>query len=212
VTLEVIDDGVGMTPDVQARLFEPFFTTKEVGKGTGLGLSTVYGIVQQSGGYVEVDSAPERGSTFRVYLPRALPTARIDRKTPSFDPELHGTETILIVEDETPVRTLARDLLAKLGYRVMDAAKPSDAIRIAREHPGAIDLLLADVVMPEMSGPEVADRIVGTQPGLRVLYISGYPHEVLGDRGVRLDADALVMKPFSGEAIARRIRRMLDRR
>jgi len=211
VVLEVIDDGVGMTPAVQSRLFEPFFTTKEVGKGTGLGLSTVYGIVKQSGGYIEVESAPERGSTFRVYLPRAVETARVDRKTPSFEPELHGTETILLVEDEAPVRALARDLLGRLGYRVLEAALPSEAIRLAKEHAGAIALLLADVVMPEMSGPDVADRIEGVQPGLRVLYISGYPHEALRERGLSLDAGSLVMKPFASEDLARRIRRMLDR-
>jgi two-component system, cell cycle sensor histidine kinase and response regulator CckA len=205
--LTVADNGLGMTPEVKARLFEPFFTTKEKGKGTGLGLSTVYGIVKQSGGYIWVDSEPGRGTAFRVYLPRCH--AEPDRlEPPPASPEstTAGSETILLVEDEPEVRNLVEKLLAMQGYTVLVAASPSEALQLCEKERRRIDLLLTDVVMPDMSGRELARRLEPSRPEMRVLYMSGYTEDAIGRHGVLDPEIAFLQKPFSPDALARKVR------
>jgi PAS domain S-box-containing protein len=209
VVLSVSDTGAGMTPEVQAHLFEPFFTTKGVGKGTGLGLATVYGIVKQSGGYITVDSEPGRGARFDIYLPRiegASPD-RDDAPTPEPRP---GRETILLVEDQTEVRDLARDILHGSGYTVLEARNGAEALQLWDQHGGAVELILTDVVMPQMGGRELADRLLAARPGLRVLYMSGYTDDTLGREGVLDPARAYLPKPFSSASLLRRVRDVLD--
>jgi two-component system, cell cycle sensor histidine kinase and response regulator CckA len=169
-----VDTGRGMSPEVMAKIFEPFFTTKQAGVGGGLGLSTVYGIVKQSGGCVTVESEPRKGAAFGIYLPHApeIPERRIAE--PAVIESLTGQGTVLLVEDEPVVLRLARDLLAENGYRVLAASSGSDALSIARKETEIIHMLITDVVMPEMSGPELADRMRKLRPGMRVLYMSGY--------------------------------------
>jgi two-component system cell cycle sensor histidine kinase/response regulator CckA len=205
VRLRVIDNGTGIPPDVRAHLFEPFFTTKEQGKGAGLGLAAVYGIVHQSGGFLVLDSPPAGGTMFSLYFPAVAP-ARI---VPATEP-LAGREKILLVEDEDAVRVIIRALLQRNGYHVFEAATPSVALEIFERHAEGIDLLLTDVVMPEMNGPALAQRCVLKKPGLRVLFISGYaadslPAAMLGPH-VRFLA-----KPFQASALTREVRDLLDR-
>jgi PAS domain S-box-containing protein len=210
VALEVCDSGVGIDPALHARIFEPFFTTKEPGKGTGLGLSTVYGIVQQSGGHVTVDSAPGRGSTFTVLLPRHLggePTSpsKVDRRRlPG------GTETLLLVEDEAAVRSSARRLLERQGYSVLEARHGADALRIVEESGRPIDLVVTDLVMPEMGGKELAERLRAHRPGLKVLFMSGYTEKAFAAGGVMPPNTGFVEKPFTVEQLMRRLREILD--
>ena len=199
VQLTVTDTGVGMPPDVQARIFEPFFTTKPVGQGTGLGLSTVYGIVKQSGGFIWVHSAPGLGTTFKIDLPRVgathspPPTTRRPRATPG------GSETILVVEDEDLVRALATRSLAERGYRVIEAREGSEALRQLELHPSGVDLVISDVVMPEMGGRELARRLGTQRPSLPVLFISGYTGEDVIQRGLLEPGAPFLPKPFSPE-------------
>ncbi|HEY6549192.1 MAG TPA: ATP-binding protein [Vicinamibacteria bacterium] len=210
VMLSVSDTGVGMSPEVQSHLFEPFFTTKEVGKGTGLGLATVYGIVKQSEGYIAARSELGRGSTFEVYLPRvegAMAPARVERT--AVPPR--GTETVLVVEDEPAVRDLVREILAAAGYVVLEAASGAEALRRSRDHQGPIHLLMTDVVMPGMSGPELANQITSTRPGLRILFTSGYASDDLGPHGVLGPGRAFVQKPLTPDDLAERVREILDR-
>jgi PAS domain S-box-containing protein len=212
VCLRVTDSGIGMTSDTMAHIFEPFFTTKEVGKGTGLGLATVYGIVRQSGGLIDVDSAVGRGTTFRIYLPRvgthgaSAPWARVSgpRDAAVATPPA-VTATVMLVEDETGVRHLAREVLTRSGYRVLEAANGTDALRVAAQHSGSIDLLLTDVVMPGMSGAELAARFVALRPGTRVLYASGYTDEAVLDHGLQHDAVPFLQKPFEPDELVRRV-------
>jgi PAS domain S-box-containing protein len=210
VMLAVTDTGVGIDRAVQARLFEPFFTTKEFGKGTGLGLATVYGIVKQSGGYIWVYSEPGRGATFKVYLPRV---EQADEPVAAPQPParaLGGTETILLAEDEAAVRNLARRVLEKHGYKLLLAATGRDGVQVAQQHAGPIDLLVTDVVMPEMGGRELAQHLTALQPGLKVLYLSGYTDDAIVHHGV-LDAGvAFLQKPFKPDELARKIREVLD--
>lgn len=211
VLLEVRDTGVGMSRELQDRVFEPFFTTKEQGKGTGLGLSTVYGIVKQSGGYVWVESEPDRGTTFRVYLPRVEGAVTMrGSEAPASGTVLEGNETILVVEDELAVRVLVHRVLDRMGYRVVDASSGSDVLDLVRS--GAIqpDLLLTDVVMPGMSGRELSDLLQSARPGLKVLYMSGYTDEAIVHHGVLEPAVAFIEKPFTPDALLRKVRETLD--
>jgi PAS domain S-box-containing protein len=210
VMLAVSDTGTGMSDETRARIFDPFFTTKEKGKGTGLGLSTVYGIIKQSGGNIGVYSELDHGTTFKVYFPE-LATAQ--PKTDLVAVELApagGSETILLVEDEDVVRGLAQKILEQSGYKVMAASRGTDAIRLCLQGTESIDLLLTDVVMPETSGKEVADRVTELLPGLRVLFMSGYTDEAIVHHGV-LDSNVeFIQKPFTPAALVRRVREVLD--
>ncbi len=209
--LTVTDTGFGMDAETRERIFEPFFTTKERGKGIGLGLAMVYGIVAQSGGRIAVDSAPERGSRFRVYLPAA--EGEVEGETPATEAGIpRGDETILLVEDETAVRDLARRSLAECGYRVLEAASGDEAMDLARRHPDEIDLLVTDVVMPKMGGRELAERLTRLKPGARVLYISGYADDAVVQHGVLEAGLAFLQKPFAQDTLARRVRQVLDAR
>ncbi len=206
--LTVSDTGHGMAPDVLEHVFEPFFTTKERGRGSGLGLSTVYGVVSQSGGAVRVESRPGQGSTFRVFLPlvAATPDAR---PIPPPRPAAAGTETVLLVEDEDSVRALARRGLESRGYRVLAAAGGTAALELAARHNGPIHLLVSDVVMPGMSGPQLADALRRVRPRVKVVYVSGYAEDALGQRGLP-EGDAFLAKPFSADDLAARVRSVLD--
>jgi two-component system, cell cycle sensor histidine kinase and response regulator CckA len=196
--LSVEDTGHGIDEEIQSRIFEPFFTTKEPGKGTGLGLSTVYGIVTQSGGFIRVTSAPGAGSTFAVYLPAAREEIVVETAAPS-EGALGGSGTLLLAEDDDGVRELAELILSRYGYTVLPARDGEDALRIAAEHAGPIDLLVTDIVMPRMRGTELAERLTNTRPETGVLYMSGYADaSALGD----VDAAAIVPKPFSEETLA----------
>ncbi len=210
VMLAVRDTGYGMDAAVQSHLFEPFFTTKEKGKGTGLGLSTVYGIVTQSGGHIEVDSALGRGSTFRIYLPRVEePIEPALTASPVAKPP-EGSETILLVEDETEVRDLAHEILEMAGYIVLEAANGDEALRIRAQHEGVINLLLTDVVMPGKSGPEVAQYLAPFYPEMKVLYMSGYTGDAIADRGFLDSETPFLQKPFTLDALAHKVRQVLD--
>ncbi|HET7544254.1 MAG TPA: response regulator [Polyangiaceae bacterium] len=207
--LSVTDTGVGMSEGVRSRLFEPFFTTKGPGRGTGLGLSIIYGIVQQGGGFVLVDSGLGRGSTFRIYLPAVLePPAAVGA---SAEPELaKGNETILLVEDEVLVRTLVSKFLHGQGYRVLSAARGSDAIQLAAEQRNRIDLLLSDVVLPNMNGRQIYERLAQTIPKLKVLFMSGYTENIIAPHGVLEGGFYFVQMPFSLKELASKVREALD--
>jgi signal transduction histidine kinase len=216
VALYVTDTGAGMTDDVQAHMFEPFFTTKEGGKGTGLGLSTVYGIVQQSGGTVTCASVPGRGTTFLITLPRVEResaqtcggrTARQDGGLPSRTQ--YGTETVLLVEDEERVRELATEVLERCGYQVLPESDASGALARAERHGGPIELLLTDVVLPDMSGHELASRLRSFRPDSRVLYTSGYTDEVMLLHGLAAPDELFLPKPYDPTALLRRVREVL---
>jgi CheY-like chemotaxis protein len=212
VMLAVTDTGCGMDEQTKARLFEPFFTTKEMGKGTGLGLSTVYGIVKQSGGNVWVYSEPDQGTTFKVYLPRSVSVsmAAAAIKPPPVPRQVTGTETILVVEDEEALRNVASRILTTAGYTVLTAASGEEALVTGAQHEGDIQLLLTDVVMPRMSGKALAQRLAKTRPALAVLYMSGYTDNAIGHSGV-LDAGVhFLAKPFTADALARKVREILD--
>src|SRR5581483_11943887 len=204
------DTGIGMDKETSARIFEPFFTTKEVGKGTGLGLAMVYGIIKQSGGNVWVYSEPGHGTTFKVYLPRVTQEQKPVESLPQRLPPPSGSETILVVEDENAVRGLVRSILTRKGYTVLDTGDVDEALRLCEQHSGNIALLITDVIMPKMSGPQVAERALKLRPGLRILYTSGYTDNALGHHGVFQPGVTLFEKPFTPDALVRKVREVLD--
>jgi len=208
VLLTVRDTGLGMDKETQSRIFEPFFTTKEKGKGTGLGLSTVYGIVKQSGGYVMVESEEGRGTSFHIYLPRA--EGVIERhQAPVAHTALGGTETVLLVEDEAPVRQLVRDTLAAKGYQVVEAENGEAGLAAAAKHNGNIDLVITDVVMPGLGGRELVKQLVQTRPQTKVLYLSGYTEDAILSDGAFEKGTAFLQKPFTLQNLSRKVREVL---
>jgi CheY-like chemotaxis protein len=215
VRVTVSDTGTGMDPETLSHIFEPFFTTKEVGKGTGLGLATVYGILQQSGGSVFVDSAPGEGTAFRLYLPAvaapersaAVPSAPAG---PGGGGGGGGGETVLLVEDEEMVRDMVREILELGGYRVLTADHGAAALDIARSHDGPIHVMLTDVVMPGMSGPEAARQLTAFRPDTRVLFASGYSADAITRRGSLPPGEAFIAKPFTPDDLVRKVRELLE--
>jgi PAS domain S-box-containing protein len=209
VRLEVRDTGTGMDAATLAHMFEPFFTTKGPGRGTGLGLATVYGIVKQSNGHIRVTSAPGRGTTFTIYFPPVDEAAPLPATRLSFSDAPRGHETVLVGEDEGGVRGLICQILAALGYTVREARSGADALALADRHEGALDLLVTDVVMPGMSGRERADRLLAVRPGLKVLFLSGYLDDAILRYGIQTESTPFVQKPFSPQALARKVRELL---
>jgi CheY-like chemotaxis protein len=211
VMLAVSDTGIGMDKATRARIFEPFFTTKPQDKGTGLGLSTVFGIVQQTRGSVWVYSEPGRGTTFKVYLPRD--DGDLESMHPQAPPSIRrGSETILLVEDEEPVRVVAQGILRRHGYDVLEARNAGEALLLCETHPGRIHLLLSDVVMPQMSGPELAKRLAQVRPEMKVLCMSGYTGESIVRHGVLGSEIAFLQKPITPQTLTHKVREVLDAR
>jgi CheY-like chemotaxis protein len=211
VKLCASDTGKGMAPEVREHLFEPFFTTKEKGKGTGLGLSTVYGIVKQSEGNIWVYSEPGLGTTFNIYLPRMDEPLEETRKKVTRGKLLRGGETILVVEDEENVRRLAVRILERQGYTVLEASCVNDALVLCKECKEPIHMILTDVVMPEMSGPQLAEQLVSLHPKIKVLYMSGYTDNAIVHHGVLKDGVNYIQKPFTIDGLARKMREVLDK-
>jgi PAS domain S-box-containing protein len=209
VLLTVTDTGMGMDAATEARIFEPFFTTKEKGKGTGLGLATVYGVVKQSDGYIEVQSELGTGTTFKIHLPRVDEPVEADIIHPPAAPVSAARETILLVEDEVSLRNLTRNVLRQLGYTVLEAASGTEALAVSQQHHAPIDLVLTDVVMPGMGGCAMAAELGRTRPGIRVLYISGYTGQAVG-HGVLPAGSHFLAKPFSRDSLSRKIREVLE--
>jgi len=210
VMLAVSDTGVGMDKETVAHIFEPFFTTKESGRGTGLGLSTVYGIVKQSGGYIWVYSEPSKGSTFKVYLPRVDDQPEDILGVPSAAAKHAAKETILVVEDEEAVRELILTVLREKGYQVLTSRDPRQAEQVAAQFPGEIHLLLTDMVMPGISGRELAARVQARRSDIRVLYMSGYTDNVVTAGGMLEKGLAFLQKPFSPATLAQKVREVLQ--
>ena len=210
VMLTVSDDGAGMDPEILGKIFEPFFTTKEIGRGTGLGLATVYGIVRQNNGFIKVYSEPGQGTTFKIYLPRhAEATPGRQRQDPAA-PVPGGHETILVVEDEPSILNMARMMLEAFGYRVLAASTPGEAMGLAQVHEGKIDLLIVDVIMPEMNGRDLARQVASLYPDMGCLFMSGYSDEIIAHRGVLDEGVHFIQKPFSMQDLAAKVRRVLE--
>ncbi|MBZ5623623.1 MAG: response regulator [Acidobacteriia bacterium] len=212
VTISITDSGIGMDEETQSHLFEPFFTTKHPGRGTGLGLATAYGIIRQSGGAIGIFSELGKGTTARIYLPLAQAKAPTAREKSAGQGPLTGAETILVVEDEARVRKLMVDVLTGRGYTVLEATRGQEAIRMAKGHKGEIDLAVVDVVMPEMSGPDLIKQIAPNRPHMRVLYTSGYTEEAMVHHGIPESGIAFLQKPFLPDALAQMVRDVLDAR
>jgi CheY-like chemotaxis protein len=210
VLLAISDNGCGMDKETLSHLFEPFFTTKEVGKGTGLGLSTVYGIVKQNGGFINVDSEPGLGTTIKIYLPRHQGSgAEAPQEAPAAVRSGHD-ETILLVEDEPAFLKIGKRMLERVGYRVLAARTPNEALSLAGEHAGEIGLLITDVVMPGMNGQQLAERLQALRPKLRCLFMSGYTEAVIAHHGVLKQGVHFIQKPFSHKDLADKVRQTLD--
>jgi CheY-like chemotaxis protein len=209
VVLSVHDDGAGMSKETQSRIFEPFFTTKEKGKGTGLGLSTVYGIVKQSGGYVMVQSEPKSGTTFNIYLPRVDEALEAHGAAPISRSTAGGSETVLLVEDEESVRQLVRETLVAKGYQVLEADNGQAGLDAAAAHKGTIHLVITDVVMPGMSGRELAQHVMEARPQTKVLYLSGYTEDAIVSEGTIESGKAFLQKPFTLQNLCRKVREVL---
>ncbi len=211
VLLAVSDNGCGMDKDTLDNLFEPFFTTKAVGKGTGLGLATVYGIVKQNKGFINVYSEPGQGSTFKIYLPRIFTDEDTDKAVPEKKAAAGGTETILLVEDEPTILRMTRMMLERIGYSVLSAATPGEAIDLAKTHADEIHLLMTDVVMPEMNGRDLSRQITDLYPDIRLLFMSGYTANVIAHQGVLDEGVAFIQKPFSMADMTEKVREVLDK-
>jgi len=210
VMLAVSDTGIGMDDETKSHLFEPFFTTKEVGKGTGLGLATVYGIVKQSEGGIDVHSEPGVGTTFKVYLPRVGEGVELTGRERHLGSPYRGAETVLLVGDESTVRSMARRGLEQLGYTVLEARLAGEAMHLSQQYPGRISLLIADVVLPEMGGRDLAERLALTRPEMQVLYVSGYTDDAIVHHGVLEPGVAFLQKPFATADFVRKVREVLD--
>ena len=210
VLLAVTDTGTGMDAGTLAHIFEPFFTTKEPGKGTGLGLATVYGIVKQSNGYIWVDSAPGKGASFEIYLPRHVGQPAVEEQKTDSGEKLRGSESILLVEDAEPLRKLAQTFLEAGGFHVLSAASGEEALEVAARFGGTFHLLLTDVVMPGMNGRALAEQLLPRQPGMKVLYMSGYTDSFIAGHGVLEAGIHLLHKPFTEEVLIRKVREVLD--
>jgi CheY-like chemotaxis protein len=210
VLLSVKDNGCGMDKGTLDNLFEPFFTTKDVGKGTGLGLATIYGIVKQNNGFINVYSEAGQGSTFRVYLPRLVADEDTDKAEPKKKAAAVGSETILLVEDEPTILRMTQMMLERKGYTVIPAATPAEAMKKAKNHPGIIHLLMTDVVMPEMNGRNLAEQIFLLYPEIRLLFMSGYTSNVIVHHGVLDEGVAFIQKPFSMAQMTAKVREVLD--
>ncbi|MHB8910114.1 MAG: PAS domain S-box protein [Syntrophales bacterium] len=211
VLLALSDDGVGMDKELQSHLFEPFFTTKEVGEGTGLGLATVYGMVKQNGGFINVYSEPGQGSTFKIYIPSVGEVEKKREETEEV-PMAYGTGIVLLVEDEEMVREIAQEILEEIGYTVLSAATPQEAVFLCEDEDTVIDLLLTDVVMPGMSGKELKKAIEVIRPGIKVLFMSGYTANVIAHRGVLEKGVHFIQKPFSMKDLAQKVREAIGER
>jgi CheY-like chemotaxis protein len=209
--LSVSDSGCGMTEETLEHLFEPFFTTKEQSKGTGLGLATVYGIVTQNNGCVNVYSEPGKGSTFYIYIPsHKTEKSTVSGKPQEADDVPRGNETVLLVEDEPVILEITGLMLKKLGYNVLPASLPGDALDIAAEYDGDIHMLMTDVIMPEMNGRDLAEKIVGSRPGIKCLFASGYTGDIIAHHGVLGDDFHFIKKPFMLKPFAIKVREVLD--
>lgn len=210
VMLSISDNGKGMDRELRDRIFEPFFTTKDVGKGTGLGLATVYGIVRQNKGFLDVSSEPGHGATFRIYLPLLIEEMMANPDDDGFQTVVGGNETIMLVEDEEAILDTTRIFLEGIGYQVLAAGSPIDALALASWHNDKIDLLITDVVMPGMSGRDMADKLTEERPELKVLYMSGYTASVIANRGVLIEGTNFLAKPFTRTVLAQKTREVLD--
>jgi len=210
VMLSVTDNGCGMDEETRERIFEPFFTTKERGEGTGLGLATVYGVIKQNDGLIKVDSAPGTGTTFRIYLPEHKSSPASSPEPLSAVPASQGSETVLLVEDESGVLKIADRMLKNLGYIVLTATSPDEALTLVRDYTGKIDLMLTDVVLPEMNGSELVQNVMRLRHGIKYLFMSGYPADVVSGHGVLDKGVQFIHKPFSINELAAKVRAVLE--